>query len=100
MSRKAGGEGFGQHRLRSFVSVPPAAIRAVRYISSPRYLEGDRGLTKRGEVRARKPNLQFTASVTVLRGDFRKHEVLHMAASRSIKVGKELFGDYGEKFVF
>lgn len=44
--------------------------------------------------------MQFTASRTLSRKKFIKHEVLGVAAFRNIKAGKELFVDYGWKFKF
>lgn len=44
--------------------------------------------------------MKLNASISVSRGDCGKHEVLEMATLRNIRIGKELFVDLGEKFIF
>lgn len=82
------------------VPAAPSPFFAIRYISDPQYLRGDKEETKSRRTRARKPNVQFIVSRTVSRGNFRKNELLQEAALRIVKAGEELFVDYEKMFVF
>lgn len=44
--------------------------------------------------------MQFRVSRTVLRGEFKKHELLQTVALTYIKVEEEHFGDHGEMLRF
>lgn len=85
-------------QVYSFIVVS-APFSAMHYISDPRYLFAIREGAKRMKVRARKPNVYFTASRKVSRGDFRKHELIQLIVLRNIKVGRELSVQHGEKFL-
>lgn len=51
------------------------------------------------EHERRKPYVQFKASRTIPRGDFRKQELQKLITIRALEVGKEPFVDYGEKSI-
>lgn len=51
------------------------------YMNYPRYLERDGNETENGEIEAKKPDGQFTASETASREESKKHDLLQMVFS-------------------
>lgn len=87
-------EGRGQEHSGCFVPVP---VCRMRYINDLWYLERDRRETKRGGVGARKPNMQFMASRTVLRRDTKNRDLVQVVAFRYMKAAEEFSVDCGAK---
>lgn len=82
------------------VWVVPAPFCAMRYINDPRYLQGDKAKLETRRVSPRRANVEFKAASTKSRTDYRKHGVLQVVALRNIRVGEELFVEYGGKYMF
>lgn len=80
------------------VWVVSAPFCVMRFINDPCYLLRNKG-AKSGGIEARKPSVQFIASKTVWKEDFKKHKLLQMVALLKSKVDKEHSLNYGEKFI-
>lgn len=76
-------------------SIPCKAIH-----QNSRYLDGEKIGTKSGVRKARKPIVQFRVSRTVSEGDFRKLNLLQMAALRNTKFEEALTVSSGKKLMF
>lgn len=78
----------------------PARFCATRYIIDPRYLPEDESSTEIRRLASREIIAEFRAAHVKSRGKYRKQHVLELFTLRNVRVGEELFMDYGMKYSF
>lgn len=78
--------------------VVPTPTRAVRYINVLRYLLEEETSTETRKLRPSEANVDFEAAALKSREDYRKRQPQRSITPRNIRVGAELFVDYGIKY--
>lgn len=74
-----------------------ALFCAIRYIDDLRYLRGDEDSMETVRRMQRTANLKCKAAAMKSRENYRMQQVLQVAKLRHVRVGEELFVNYGVK---
>ena len=83
------------------VFIVPAQFCVASYINDPRYLPGDEEESMHQKENRRAPNVRFLENTTgdrASRSKLGSHRLVCIEALRQIRIGEEIFVDYGAEF--